>query len=894
MNLTMEQSQEIIKQWFKGSENIYNYNVLTYPSYEQQAYILTQHQLYELCRQNQNQQDLQKNLSQFSDQHKAIIYVMFLAPQYQRSLFDLMNINGFHNIIAFYSEFSHFINTQYHLLKDHIKIQIFEIMKLFLENPLDQLEECFKSFLRTCIIYPHNQNYTFLLEFLNFLFDQHKQIIVKPNLAALLFYKYLLILNIDDYYKIQQFPHKKINDIMIEIWQLYQQTILSFGRELLINLQIPFQYSEFHISMMNLNVIKQNLPISHLIANQTTTTAAYKANYQLALPYEVEQRIGFAIFSQMPLESMSTFFTMIFEKYGYHINFIGAIVRNIICGYHFDETEIIQNKIADALLLIYEIADLQGEKWPIFLRFIYSDIFFMTKDFKDDHNIQAGLYFLRKLYHKQLYNELQGALWFIFQTFEVNEQLKKKVQPQLLQLSSHNIFQKLLEDQNIREAIKCKIHEYFLKLICNQYQGPGGLSYDQPHTALYTVDDLDTPQVQYLNGNTTNIDDSILDEFQGNSISIQQNDIMLEEADVVNTIQIDITLQKILEKEKLDAIFQNPQQEINLIRLYNFFNKSIQPDVKHVFLQELTKIIIRLYEDQFYDLDYEYPFNCLTTLLQINFNQESLLYDLIKSLISSEQFSIHYLFLIYFERKTKSSHLEKLLIQSTDQIIKSFKIVQSLISAQRSQIIFEEILSNCQLNSNIEFVFNLLIITNIQTIQKAQNKIQNLFSSNYCSILYFLKKIPQIENLQLVGLVVDLIQKIIKLNENQKDLNILIDQIFVNLENPSKTFWTVYTQVFQLLLQFKRISEDNLIQFYVNCFVNSNKYCEGIAEIFLMTPNTLKIFIFKALTKHLDKTKNYESVEFILKYLIKDQKNVSFKNSLQNNLDNYMKQQEKK
>lgn len=49
---------------------------------------------------------------------------------------------------------------------------------------------------------------------------------------------------------------------------------------------------------------------------------------------------------------------MIFEKYGYHINFIGAIVRSIICGYTFDETEIIQNKIADTLLLIYEIADL--------------------------------------------------------------------------------------------------------------------------------------------------------------------------------------------------------------------------------------------------------------------------------------------------------------------------------------------------------------------------------------------------------------------------------------------------------------------------------------------------------------------------------------------------------
>ena len=78
-------------------------------------------------------------------------------------------------------------------------------------------------------------------------------------------------------------------------------------------------------------------------------------------------------------DSISTYLTMIFEKYGYHINFIGAIVRNIICGYHFDDTEVIQNKIADALMLIYEIADLQGEKWPIFLRFIYSDMFFMTK-----------------------------------------------------------------------------------------------------------------------------------------------------------------------------------------------------------------------------------------------------------------------------------------------------------------------------------------------------------------------------------------------------------------------------------------------------------------------------------------------------------------------------------
>lgn len=32
-----------------------------------------------------------------------------------------------------------------------------------------------------------------------------------------------------------------------------------------------------------------------------------------------------------------------------------------------------------------------------------------------------------------------------------------------------------------------------------------------------------------------------------------------------------------------------------------------------------------------------------------------------------------------------------------------------------------------------------------------------------------------------------------RLNENQKDMNILIDQIFVNIDNPSKTFWTVFT-----------------------------------------------------------------------------------------------------
>ncbi|CAD8120153.1 unnamed protein product [Paramecium sonneborni] len=892
MNLTIEQSQEIIKQWFQGSENIYNYNVLTYPSYEQQAFILNQHQLYELCKQYQNQQDLQKNLSQFNNQHKAIIYVMFLAPKYQRSLFDLMNINGFHNIIVFYSEFSHFINTQYHLLKDHNKLQIFEIMKLFLENPLDQLEECFKSFLRICIIYPHCQNYNLLFEFLNFLFDQHKSIIVRPNLAALLFYKYLLILNIDDYYKNQQLPHKKIIDLMIEIWQLYQQQILSFGRELLINLQTPFQYSELQIQLLNLNIIKQNLPTSHLIANQTTTAAAYKASYQLALPFEVEKKIGFAISSQMPLDSIQTFLTMIFEKYGYHINFIGAIVRNIVCGYHFDDTEVIYNKIADILLLIYEIAELQGEKWPMFLKFIFSDIFFMTKDFKDDRNILAGLYFLYKLYHKQMYNELQGALWFIFQTFEVNEQLKRKVQPQLLQLSSHNIFQKLLEDQNIKEAIKCKIHEYFLKLICNQYQGPGGLSYDQSVFALYTVDDLDTPQVAYFN-DEDHIDNSFLDQIQQNS-SNQQNDIMLEESENVNTIQIDINLQKILEKERLDTIFQYPEQEQNLIRLYNFFNKSVQLDVKHVFLSELTKIITRLYEDQFYDINYEYQFNCLTTLLQVNFNQESLLFDLIQSLVSSEQFSIHYLFLVYFEQKNKSTHLEKLILQSQDQIIKSFKIIQNLISSQRIQIIFEEILQNSQLCSNIEFVFNLLLVTNIQIIQKATNRIQTLFSSNNYSILYFLKKVSQIENPQLFNFIEDLIKTIIKLNENQKDLNILIDQIFVNIENPTKIFWELYTQVFQLLLQCKRISEENLIQFFMNCFVNANKYYEGVSELFLMTPNTLKTFIFKALTKHLDKTKNFESVEIILKYLNKDSKNISFKNSLQNNLDNYVKLQEKK
>lgn len=61
------------------------------------------------------------------------------------------------------------------------------------------------------------------------------------------------------------------------------------------------------------------------------------------------------------------------------MNFIGAIIRNIICGYAFDDKEIIQLKIAEALLIIYETADLTGEKWPIFLRYIYSDIFFMTK-----------------------------------------------------------------------------------------------------------------------------------------------------------------------------------------------------------------------------------------------------------------------------------------------------------------------------------------------------------------------------------------------------------------------------------------------------------------------------------------------------------------------------------
>lgn len=56
----------------------------------------------------------------------------------------------------------------------------------------------------------------------------------------------------------------------------------------------------------------------------------------------------------------------------------------------------------------------------------------------------------------------------------------------------------------------------------------------------------------------------------------------------------------------------------------------------------------------------------------------------------------------------------------------------------------------------------------------------------------------------------------------------------------------------------------------MNCFVNTNKYCEGIAEIFFMTPNTLKYLISKAMTKYLDKTKNFESVELIIKHLNKD------------------------
>lgn len=68
--------------------------------------------------------------------------------------------------------------------------------------------------------------------------------------------------------------------------------------------------------------------------------------------------------------------------------------------------------------------------------------------------------------------------------------------------------------------------------------------------------------------------------------------------------------------------------------------------------------------------------------------------------------------------------------------------------------------------------------------------------------------------------------------------------------------------------------------FFIICFQNSQKFCEGISEIFLITPNTLKSLIFKALYKYLDHTKNFESIELIIKYLAKDAKNNFFKNPL--------------
>lgn len=90
---------------------------------------------------------------------------------------------------------------------------------------------------------------------------------------------------------------------------------------------------------------------------------------------------------------------MLFEKYGYHIHFIGQLIRHLACMVDFEvticliyqsEIEFLE-QIGNVCLIIKEICDFSGEKWPIFLRYLFADLFFYNSAWQNDHNIKAGI-----------------------------------------------------------------------------------------------------------------------------------------------------------------------------------------------------------------------------------------------------------------------------------------------------------------------------------------------------------------------------------------------------------------------------------------------------------------------------------------------------------------------
>lgn len=148
---------------------------------------------------------------------------------------------------------------------------------MLIENPLEQFDECFKVFLRNVQI--HNKDPK---QFLEFSFRNFERIFIKNQLAGLLFLKYLLILQLDEVHTIH-FPVDIIVRYMHCIWEKHQKYLLTFGRELLLNLQLEC-------------LSKFNIPVDELMNNTFITKVSYKTNYQMGISPELEVRLKFAIF----------------------------------------------------------------------------------------------------------------------------------------------------------------------------------------------------------------------------------------------------------------------------------------------------------------------------------------------------------------------------------------------------------------------------------------------------------------------------------------------------------------------------------------------------------------------------------------------------------------------
>ncbi|KAM3143765.1 hypothetical protein pb186bvf_004041 [Paramecium bursaria] len=883
-----ETAQAQIQRWVQSSENIFNHSIIELPNQTQQSYFENFYILQDVMKESIQaipvMKIVQQRFSSTSQFIKGAIYTMFYQIDTQnmvpllikKKLYEVIQRLGLDDVKKFYYEFSLFIAQQFSKLKISNKLMIFDLMQILLNQSYEGVDLCFRNFIKAINIYQDFPQY--LYKFINFDKLNQKQIDKSPTLSNLICMKFLQILNFDEYYEIDNdltLPY--VNQRILSLWENQQIQLGLIGKELFYFLQKPLVKQEGR-----LQAIQEQIHQFYL----NTILIRSKQNYInediSLLPHDIEQKVAYVTFSQLTTESIRAHLRLFFESVGYIVDQLSLIIRFLINTQEFQNREYDKyTRIAEVIFSIALVFEMSEEIWQKYLFFIFADFLIYNNALVQEQSLLAPIYFIRFLvYKKYIQKHLNSVFDFLLTRQEKNENSRKCISDAVQILDKYESIQKILETNEIKDNIKFRMqNEQWIKkqqpvLYQEDNERKQYLQQDNYSELLNPIE-----QQPLLPFNSQYQEKLQYDPMEIEEDSLNQNSQTNQQEDNI-TIKFPTLYGQFLMKEKLNGLFQNPDDMETLLNLFQKLkSKTFEQSTMDMFITQTANLLHTLYSDQFYDINNEYPFNIMFILLD-QIDDSPNLQKLFQQLKAKEHFVETLLIYGLFAKKFKSQYYKDTL---NDLIIQNnLRKLERIWPAKKFQDILLSIINNHKI-SNHKLI--LYLIRKMISISQISNQLYNLFNKdNIFQIIAFILKLDAEqktkEQHEKYLIIQGLIDKYISKQQQQTLQTNIIDAI-KTLPTQDLSFWKSLKKIIQILSQQSKLNDDFLVAIIIQALMVLESQSQGIVDFIIYIPNTSKKQIFRAI-QYCQQDNKDVNLQILLKQLEKYPEQQHFYDQIKN------------